>query len=60
MSQRREIKERYELEGGMYKDLLCAWLCTPCDLIQQEKECEYREGLVDQEPPPVPGMTYTS
>jgi hypothetical protein len=43
-------------------DCLCACFCTPCDLIQQDKEAEFREnervGFVSAQPKPNPQMQY--
>jgi len=43
MVQRNEMRSTYNLEGGGCKDCLCACCCTPCDLMQQDKEAAYRE-----------------
>ena len=40
---RSEMRARYNLEGNLCTDLLCACCCNCCDLIQQDKEAEYRE-----------------
>ncbi|KAF1810749.1 PLAC8-domain-containing protein, partial [Eremomyces bilateralis CBS 781.70] len=44
MMQRGEMRSKYQLQGGGCKDCLCACCCTPCDLVQQDKEAEFREN----------------
>lgn len=41
-------REKYGLEGSCMEDLLRAWCCGCCSLIQQDKEAEHREGLLRQ------------
>ncbi|KAK5662344.1 hypothetical protein OQA88_8254 [Cercophora sp. LCS_1] len=36
--QRREIRERYSLQGNCLTDIATACCCGVCDLVQQEKE----------------------
>jgi Cys-rich protein (TIGR01571 family) len=40
--QRHEIKARFGLLGDFPIDCLRAWCCGCCDLIQQDKEAQYR------------------
>lgn len=42
------MREKYHLEGSCVEDLLKAWCCGCCTLIQQDKEAEYRETLLRQ------------
>lgn len=59
---RGEVREEYNLTGNGCQDVLCACCCQPCDLLQQEKETQYREAqrgpLLDQ-PRKMDGMSYS-
>lgn len=44
--QRSELRKKYNLEGGFLGDLLRACCCGCCDLIQQEKESEFRSNEI--------------
>lgn len=52
--------KRSDLEGDGCKDCLCACCCSPCDLVQQDKEAAYREGntTTHQQPPKMDNMAY--
>ncbi|KAK1705626.1 hypothetical protein CaCOL14_007256 [Colletotrichum acutatum] len=41
--QRANLREKHSLEGSCLVDLATACCCGCCDLIQQEKEAEFRE-----------------
>ena len=41
--QRAEIRQKYNIQGDWVSDLLCAFCCNCCDMIQQEKEFKFRE-----------------
>jgi len=62
MMQRGEIEKKYSLGGGSCKACMCACFCPACDLIQQDKETEFREGematLVSVQPGKMDGMHY--
>lgn len=40
---RGDMRTRYNLTGNGCKDCLCACCCSPCDLMQQDKEAGHRE-----------------
>jgi len=42
--QRAKIREKYHLEGDCQTDIAAACCCGLCDLIQQEKETQYRRS----------------
>ena len=42
--QRADLREKYNLQGSCLVDLATACCCGCCDLIQQDKEAEYREA----------------
>ncbi|KAH7178171.1 PLAC8 family-domain-containing protein [Fusarium sp. MPI-SDFR-AT-0072] len=42
--QRANLREKYNLQGSCLVDLATACCCGCCDLIQQDKEAEYREA----------------
>jgi Cys-rich protein (TIGR01571 family) len=44
--QRMDIRHKYNLQGSCLTDIAAACCCALCDLVQQEKESEYREKLV--------------
>lgn len=44
--QRAHLREKYNLQGSCIVDLATACCCGCCDLIQQDKEAEHREGLL--------------
>lgn len=52
--QRGEVRTKYGLKGDGCTDCLCACCCAPCDLVQQDKEAEFRENekrsLITQQP----------
>jgi len=65
MMQRGEIRKKYNLKGDGMTDCLCACCCGPCDLVQQDKEAEFREqqrlGMpvpIQNQPVKVQGMQY--
>jgi len=41
--QRMEIRRKYHLQGSCLTDIATACCCAICDLVQQEKETEFRE-----------------
>jgi len=41
--QRSEIRKKYHLQGSCLTDIATACCCAICDLVQQEKETEFRE-----------------
>jgi hypothetical protein len=41
--QRQEVRERYNLEGGVVSDLTAAVCCHCCTIAQMEKETALRE-----------------
>lgn len=44
------MRERYHLKGNLFSDMLCGCLLTPCMLVQQEREVEFREpGNVEKQ-----------
>lgn len=47
--QHQMIREKYNLEGSCVSDLLRAWCCNCCTVIQQDKETEHRERLLRQQ-----------
>ena len=62
MIQRGEIREKYGLKGNGCTDCLLACYCIPCDLTQQDKEVQTREGekiaFISQQPAAHEGMHY--
>lgn len=42
--QRASLREKHNLQGSCLVDLATACCCGCCDLIQQDKEAEYREA----------------
>ncbi|EON96358.1 putative plac8 family protein [Phaeoacremonium minimum UCRPA7] len=46
--QRADIRSKYNLEGTCITDIAAACCCGLCDLVQQDKEAEYRESLVSE------------
>lgn len=61
--QRHELRTKYNLQGDFVTDCLTTWCCVCCNLIQTEKEAEYRAlhnpaPVVAQEVKPAEGMTY--
>lgn len=46
MFQRADIRKKYHLQGDFVTDLVTACCCGCCSLVQQDKEVEYREGLL--------------
>jgi len=44
--QRADIRTKYNLEGDGKTDLLWGCCCGLCNLVQQDKEAAYREGLL--------------
>lgn len=62
MMQRGEIRQKYGLKGNGCTDCLMACCCTPCDLTQQDKEVQTREGekqaFISQQPGHVESMNY--
>lgn len=45
--QRANIRDKYHLRGNCATDIATACCCALCDLVQQEKESEHREPLVN-------------
>lgn len=41
--QRAEIRRKYHLQGNCLTDIAAACCCALCNLVQQEKESEFRE-----------------
>jgi hypothetical protein len=41
--QRMDIRKKYHLQGSCLTDIAVACCCAICDLVQQEKESEFRE-----------------
>ncbi|EAT86781.1 hypothetical protein HBI56_131210 [Parastagonospora nodorum] len=61
MLNRGDIRAKYHLSGNGCKDCACACCCTPCDVAQQDKESEFREGQnrpVVMQPGKEAGMEY--
>jgi hypothetical protein len=61
MLNRGDMRAKYHLQGNGCKDCLCACCCTPCDVTQQDKESEFREGQrrpIMAEPGKEGGMEY--
>jgi len=61
MMQRGEVRSKYGLKGDGCTDCLCACCCVPCDLVQQDKEAQFREqgrAAVTQQPGKVEAMSY--
>jgi hypothetical protein len=48
MIQRKEIRQKYRLEGDICGDCLKAFCCTCCEIIQSENEVKSRQE--QQEP----------
>ncbi|KAK2604073.1 hypothetical protein N8I77_007032 [Diaporthe amygdali] len=46
--QRADLRDKYHLRGNCATDIATACCCVLCDLVQQEKEAEYREPLMAQ------------
>ena len=46
--QRSDIRSKYNLQGSCITDIAAACCCGLCDLVQQDKEAEYRESLVSE------------
>lgn len=44
--QRADIRKKYNLQGTFITDVFTACCCGCCSLVQQDKEVEYREGLL--------------
>lgn len=42
--QRANLREKYNLQGSCLVDLAAACCCGCCDLVQQDKEAEFREA----------------
>lgn len=42
--QRANLREKHNLQGSCLVDIATACCCGCCDLIQQDKEAEYREA----------------
>ncbi|KAF2399070.1 PLAC8-domain-containing protein [Trichodelitschia bisporula] len=42
--QRSDIRRKYHLQGNCLTDIASACCCALCDLVQQEKEAEFREA----------------
>ena len=61
LTNRGDVREKYDLAGNDCKDCLCTCFCGLCDISQQDKEVEYRErqnkSLLDQ-PGKVDSMNY--
>ncbi|KAL1858089.1 hypothetical protein Daus18300_010090 [Diaporthe australafricana] len=45
--QRADLRDRYHLRGNCATDIATACCCILCDLVQQEKEAEHREPLMN-------------
>ncbi|KAG8166138.1 hypothetical protein KVR01_004690 [Diaporthe batatas] len=45
--QRADLRDKYHLRGNCATDMATACCCVLCDLVQQEKESEHREPLVN-------------
>jgi hypothetical protein len=64
MKQRGKVRQEYGLKGNGCTDCLMACCCTPCDLMQQDKEVKQREGekqaYVSQQPARHREMAYGS
>ncbi|KAF2748507.1 PLAC8-domain-containing protein [Sporormia fimetaria CBS 119925] len=62
MISRGDMRAKYALKGDACTDCLLACCCAPCDLTQQDKEAEHREGrpLIAnaQQPQAHDAMTY--
>lgn len=43
--QRSDLRSKYNLKGNFCGDLCSACCCPACDLMQQEKEAQYRESM---------------
>jgi len=43
MGHRRDIRQRYNIEGSGGPDFLCTWCCIPCSLTQESREIELEE-----------------
>ncbi|KAK7178081.1 hypothetical protein PSPO01_15870 [Paraphaeosphaeria sporulosa] len=58
-SLRGHLRRKHHLSGNGGTDCMRGCFCTPCDLIQQEKECAYWYSQpVDDEPGKNPSMQY--
>jgi Cys-rich protein (TIGR01571 family) len=43
MELRKNVRERYNIEGGKVEDCCIAFCCTSCDLTQVSRELELEE-----------------
>lgn len=43
--QRSDLRSKYNLKGNFCGDFCSAYWCPACDMMQQEKEAQYRESL---------------
>lgn len=41
--QRADVRKKYDLQGSCISDAAINCCCACCSLIQQDKECEFRE-----------------
>lgn len=48
MLQRSEARSRYNISGNACEDCCSAYCCPLCDLMQTEKETQYRESVQGQ------------
>ncbi|KAF2250060.1 PLAC8-domain-containing protein [Trematosphaeria pertusa] len=55
---RGDMRAKYHLKGNGCTDCLCACCCTPCDMVQQEKEVIYRENQPLMQQPGKEHMNY--
>jgi hypothetical protein len=62
MLQRKEIRERFALEGNFVSDLARTCCCICCTLVQADKEAEYQllhnAGMDMTQPKKKDGMSY--
>jgi hypothetical protein len=42
--QRSGIRKKYNIQGSLVEDIVWSWCCSPCALVQAEKEVEIAEA----------------
>lgn len=47
LNQRSRIRKRYNIRGSVKKDICCLCWCTPCTLMQNDREIRAREGAAE-------------
>lgn len=48
MLQRKQVRDKYRIEGGGCGDCCVSFLCPCCGLLQQANEIEERESMLDK------------